>query len=80
MLPKRFKYADNYCILVVLMKQEFYPELKKIENELKEIKILILKSQSVQKKPVKLRGILKGVKFNEKDFVEAKKAVFKHYL
>lgn len=60
------------------MKTEIYPELKKIENELKEIKILILKSQPVQKKPVKLKGVLKGAKFSEKDFEKAKKSVFKH--
>lgn len=60
------------------MKSEIYPELKKIENELKEIKILILKSQSVKKKPVKLKGLLKGMKFGERDFEEAKKSVFKH--
>jgi len=60
------------------MKQDIYPELKKIENELKEIKILILKSQPIQKKPVKLKGLLKGVKFTEDDMEEAKKALFKH--
>ncbi len=60
--------------------KEIYPELKKIESELKEIKILILKSQFqlTQKKPIKLRGLLKGVKFSEKDIEEAKKAIFKH--
>lgn len=60
------------------MKSEIYPELKKIENELKEIKILISKSQPVQKKPIRLKGLLKGVKFSEKDFEGTKKTIFKH--
>lgn len=60
------------------MKQDIYPELKKIENELHTIKVLILKSQGIQKKPIKLRGLLKETKITEGDIKEAKKAVFKH--
>ncbi len=60
------------------MGQNIYPELKKIENELKEIKILIKTSNKYPKKIVKLEGKLKGTKFSEKDFEEAKKAVFRH--
>ena len=68
----------NHNIISDIMKQNIYPELKRIENDIKEIKILILKSQPIEKKPVKLKGLLKGVKFTERDIEEAKKAVFKH--
>ncbi len=60
------------------MLQNIYPELKKIENEIKEIKILILKSQVLKKKPVKLGGMLKGVKITNDDIEESKKSLFKH--
>ena len=49
--------------------KSIYPELKKIENELKEIKMM-LKTQA-EKKPVKLGGTLKGVKITEKDIKDA---------
>ncbi len=55
---------------------DIYPELKKIENELKEIKMIVLKSQG-EKKPVKLGGMLKGAKITEKDIAEAKKSLLK---
>jgi hypothetical protein len=58
--------------------KELYPQLKKIESEIKEIKILILKSKPIEKKPVKLKGLLKGVKFAEEDIERAKKVLFKH--
>jgi hypothetical protein len=58
--------------------KELYPRLKKIESEIKEIKILILKSKPIAKKPVKLKGLLKGVKFAEEDIEKAKKVLFKH--
>ena len=56
---------------------DIYPELKKIENELKEIKMLMLKSQA-EKKPVRLGGLLKGAKITETDIEEAKKHLLKH--
>lgn len=55
--------------------EDIYPELKKIENELKEIKV-ILKTQG-EKKPVKLGGLLKGAKITEKDVKDAKKSLLK---
>ena len=55
--------------------KSIYPELKKIENELKEIKMM-LKTQA-EKKPVKLGGTLKGVKITEKDIKDAKKSLLK---
>jgi hypothetical protein len=58
--------------------KELYPQLKKIESEIKEIKILLLKSKPIEKKPVKLKGLLKGVKFAEEDIEKAKKVLFKH--
>ena len=51
-----------------------YPELKKIENELKEIK-LMLKTQ--KKNPIKLDGTLKNVKITKKDVDSAKKSLMK---
>ena len=57
--------------------QEIYPELKKIENEIQVLKILVIKSQKIPKKIVKLEGILKGVKIEEEDIEQAKKAIFK---
>jgi hypothetical protein len=58
--------------------KEIYPILKKIESEIKEIKILILKSRALEKKPVKLRGLLRGVKFEEEEIEKVKKSLFKH--
>ena len=58
--------------------KELYPMLKKIESEIKEIKILILKSKPLEKKPIKLRGLLKGIKFGEEEIEKAKKSLFKH--
>jgi hypothetical protein len=58
--------------------KELYPMLKKIESEIKEIKILILKSKPLEKKPIKLRGLLKGIKFEEEEIEKAKKSLFKH--
>ncbi len=57
--------------------QEIYPELKKIENEIKEIKILILKSNVSKKKPVKLEGALKGSRITDDDIAEAEKSLLR---
>ena len=51
--------------------ENVYPELKKIENELKEIKMIL----KMERKPVKLGGALKGAKITEKDIQEAKKSL-----
>ena len=59
---------------MVISMENIYPELKKIENELKEIKMM-LKIQ--ERKPVKLGGTLKGVKITEKDIRDAKKSLLK---
>jgi len=59
---------------MVIIVKEIYPELKKIENELKEIKMM-LKIQ--EKKPIKLGGTLKGAKITEKNIKEAKKSLLK---
>jgi hypothetical protein len=58
--------------------KEIYPTLKKIEGEIREIKILLLKSKPIEKRPVKLKGLLKGIKFDEGEIEEAKKALFKY--
>jgi hypothetical protein len=58
--------------------KEIYPMLKKIESEIKEIKILILKSKPMEKKPIKLKGLLKGVKFEEEEMGKVKKSLFRH--
>ena len=47
-----------------MVMEEIYPELKKIENELKEIKAML---KTAEKKPVKLGGTLKGANITEND-------------
>ncbi len=60
------------------MKQDLvYPELKKIENEIQVLKVLVIKSQKIPKSKISLEGILKGVRVEEEDIEEAKKAIFK---
>jgi len=54
--------------------EDIYPELKRIENELKEIKMLL---SATERKPVKLGGTLKGPKITEEDVKEAKKSLLK---
>jgi hypothetical protein len=55
---------------------EIYPELKKIENDIQALKILVAKSRKMPKKTAKLEGLLsKEVK--EEDLEEAKKSIFK---
>jgi len=56
--------------------REIYPELKKIENELETIKILLMKSRKMPKKIVKLEGLFKG-EITEEEIEEAKKSIFK---
>jgi hypothetical protein len=55
---------------------EIYPELKKIENDIQSLKILLLKNRRFPRKIVKLEGSLKG-EIAEKDIEEAKKSIFK---
>jgi hypothetical protein len=57
--------------------REIYPELKKIENDIQVIKILLLKSRKMPRKTAKLEGALKKVRIEEKDIEEAKKSIFK---
>jgi len=57
--------------------EKIYPKLKKIENEIKSLKIMIIKSQKIPKKVVRLEGLLKGVKIDENEIEEAKKFLFK---
>lgn len=48
--------------------------LKKIKNESRNIDLLL---KNKKRKPVKLKGILKGVKITDKDIENAKKSLFK---
>jgi len=57
--------------------REIYPELKKIENDIQVLKILLMKSRKMPRKAAKLEGTLKGVRIEEKDIEEAKKSIFK---
>ena len=57
--------------------REIYPELKKIENDIQVLKILLLKSRKMPRKTAKLEGALKKVRIEEKDIEEAKKSTFK---
>ena len=56
--------------------REIYPELKKIEDDIQVLKILLLKSRKMPRKTVKLEGALKKVRIEEKDIEEAKKSIF----
>lgn len=55
---------------------EIYPELKKIENDIQSLKILLLKNRKFPRKIAKLEGSFK-TEITEKDFNEAKKSIFK---
>jgi hypothetical protein len=57
--------------------QEIYPELKKIENEIQVLKILVLQSIQIPKQKTALKGILKGVNITEEEIEMAKKSLFK---
>ena len=57
--------------------REIYPELKKIEDDIQVLKILLLKSRKMPRKTAKLEGALKKVRIEEKDITEAKKSIFK---
>jgi hypothetical protein len=48
--------------------------LKNIENDIKELKLLILKDQA--KKPLKLKGLLKDIEITGQDMQEAKTSLF----
>ena len=64
------------------MKEErIYPELKKIENEIQNLKILILQTYQIPKRLVSLRGmgkLLVSEEELEKSLEEAKKSLFKY--
>lgn len=60
-----------------MIQEEIYPELKKIENEIQNLKILILQTQQMPKQIVPLKGMLKGITVTEEDIKEAKKSLFK---
>ena len=64
------------------MRQErIYPELKKIENEIQNLKILILQTYQIPKQLVSLRGmgkLLVSEEELEKSLEEAKKSLFKY--
>ena len=56
--------------------REIYPELKKIENDLEAIKIILMKTRKMPKKIAKLEGLFKG-EITEEEIEEAKKSFFK---
>jgi hypothetical protein len=51
---------------------EIYPEIKRIENDIQSLKILLVKNRKI----AKLEGPLKG-EITEEDIEEAKKSIFK---
>ncbi len=64
--------------MLMIMKQDLvYPELKRIENEIQILKVLVIRSQKIPKNKVSLEGMLKGIRIEEGDIEEAKKAIFK---
>lgn len=65
------------------MQEEIYPELKKIENEIQSLKVLVLQTYQIPKQLVSLRGmgkLLVDEEELEKSIQEAKKSLFKHAL
>ena len=65
------------------MQEEIYPELKKIENEIQSLKVLVLQTYQIPKQLVSLRGmgkLLTSEEELEKSIQEAKKSLFKHAL
>lgn len=66
-----------------MMQEEIYPELKKIENEIQSLKVLVLQTYQIPKQLVSLRGmgkLLVDEEELEKSIQEAKKSLFKHAL
>lgn len=62
------------------MKQNIYPELKKIENELKLIRLMIMETKQLPRKNVSFRGLAQQLvsdKELEKSLKEAKGSIFK---
>ena len=60
---------------------EIYPELKKIENDIQSLKILLLKNRRFPKKIAKLEGSLKGEiseKILKKRRIQSSNSVTKH--
>lgn len=54
-----------------MIEAEVIDKIEKIEKEVNEIK------SSIQSETIKMGGRLKGAKFEEKDFIEAEKSLFK---
>jgi hypothetical protein len=52
-------------------------KLGKIEKEIFELKKILI-TYETSKTKVSLKGILKGLKFEEEDFLGAKKSLFKY--
>lgn len=53
-----------------------FEKLEKLEKEINDLKFLLFKSSKKQKNIVSLRGILKGLKTDEKDIEKAKSSLF----
>jgi hypothetical protein len=56
---------------------EISSELKRIENDIQALKILVVKSRKTPRKVAKLEGLLKNVQIEEADIKAAKKSIFK---
>jgi len=59
--------------------QPIYPKLDEIENEIQSLKVLILRTLEFReeaKQVVSLKGMLKGIKIDEKDFEGAERSLF----
>jgi len=60
------------------MKQDIKQKLELIENELYNLKAIIIKiTQQKTKKILHLKGLLKGISINEEDIKKARKSLFK---
>ena len=56
---------------------EILRKVESIEKEIKDLKLTLLKSITLStKKPIPLKGILKGVEVTEEDISSAKKSLY----
>ncbi len=58
------------------VEEEIFKKLNALEKELTELKITFIRHAKTEK-IVSLKGVLKGLKVEEKDIEEAKKSLFK---
>jgi len=60
------------------MDAQLYDKVKKLEREIEEIKLILLKSGKIKRaeKPISLEGIWEGIEVTEEDIKSSKKSLF----